>query len=257
MVVFQDAAPAKADYRHFRIKSFKGQDDYAAMAEVLQRRFGRLIRYRESLEAETKAAETDSNSEDPSQEARDAAVSDKTLVSESPGDSNAKPKAEANLNLDPKTPGKDKVPSAFERRPDLVLIDGGKGQLSAAAAVLRELALDDIPLASLAKKREELFRPGASKSVRLAHDSQALYLVQRARDEAHRFAVTYNRKLRRKASVRSSLDRIPGVGPKRRRLLLTHFGSVDAVRNASIEEIAALPEYDTAGSGAGQGLSLD
>jgi excinuclease ABC subunit C len=186
MVVFEGAAPCKADYRHFRIRTVPGQDDYAALAEVLRRRFRRLARYR----------------------------------------------AEG--------PSGDEEPGAFEKSPDLVLVDGGKGQLAEALAVLQDLGLDDLPLAALAKRNEELFLPGRAQPVALPRDSQALFLVQRVRDEAHRFAVTFNRKLRRDAGLRSSLEEIPGIGPKRRRALLTAFGSLDAIRAASLDDLAAV-----------------
>jgi excinuclease ABC subunit C len=131
-----------------------------------------------------------------------------------------------------------------ERRwamPDLVIVDGGKGQVSAAKEVLDELGLHDLPLAGLAKEREELFLPSASDPILLPPTSSALYLVQRLRDEAHRFAIAYHRDLRAKRSVRSAFDDLPGVGPKRKRELLKVFGSVKRVRDAPIEQIAAVP----------------
>jgi excinuclease ABC subunit C len=134
--------------------------------------------------------------------------------------------------------------SAEERRwamPDLVLIDGGKPQVGAAKAVLDELGLHDVPLAGLAKEREELFMPDRADPVLLPVTSRALYLVQRVRDEAHRFAITYHRDLRRKASVRSKFDDLPGIGPRRRGALLRVFGSIKRVREAPVEQIAAVP----------------
>ncbi len=131
-----------------------------------------------------------------------------------------------------------------ERRwamPDIVIVDGGKGQVSAAKEVLDELGLHDLPLAGLAKEREELFLPGRSDPILLSPTSSALYLVQRLRDEAHRFAITYHRDLRAKRSVRSAFDDLPGVGPKRKRELLKVFGSVKRVRDAPVEQIAAVP----------------
>ena len=125
--------------------------------------------------------------------------------------------------------------------PDLVIVDGGKGQVSAAKAVLDELGLHDLPLAGLAKEREELFLPGASEPILLPATSPALYLVQRLRDEAHRFAITYHRDLRAKRSVRSAFDDLPGVGPKRKRELMKVFGSIKRVRDAPVEQIAAVP----------------
>jgi excinuclease ABC subunit C len=131
-----------------------------------------------------------------------------------------------------------------ERRwklPDLVIVDGGKGQVSAAAEVLDELGLHDLPLAGLAKEREELFLPGRAEPIVLPPTSTALYLVQRIRDEAHRFAITYHRDLRAKASIRSGFDDLEGVGPKRRQALLRVFGSLKRVREAPVEQIAAVP----------------
>jgi excinuclease ABC subunit C len=134
------------------------------------------------------------------------------------------------------------------RMPDLVLIDGGKGQVSAAKEVLDDLGLHDLPLAGIAKQREELFLPGVRDPVVLPATSAALQLVQRLRDEAHRFAITYHRTLRGKRQTRSAFDELPGVGPKRRRALLRAFGSVRRIREASVEELAAVP-------GIGRGLA--
>jgi excinuclease ABC subunit C len=131
-----------------------------------------------------------------------------------------------------------------ERRwamPDLVLIDGGRGQVSAAKAVLDELGLHEMPVAGLAKEREELILPDRDEPVVLSTTSQALYLVQRLRDEAHRFAITYHRNLRNKRTTKSAFDDLPGVGPKRRRELLKVFGSAKRVREAPLEQIAAVP----------------
>ncbi|HEY2916659.1 MAG TPA: excinuclease ABC subunit UvrC [Candidatus Limnocylindrales bacterium] len=134
--------------------------------------------------------------------------------------------------------------SAEERRwamPDLVIIDGGRGQVSAAKEVLDELGLHDLPLAGIAKEREELILPERADAVVLPTTSQALYLVQRIRDEAHRFAITYHRDLRRKAAVRSKFDDLPGIGPRRRAALLRVFGSIKRVKDAPVEQIAAVP----------------
>jgi excinuclease ABC subunit C len=134
--------------------------------------------------------------------------------------------------------------SEEERRwamPDLVIVDGGKPQVNAAKAVLDELGLHDLPLAGLAKEREELFLPGRPDPVVLPPTSSALYLVQRLRDEAHRFAITYHRTLRDRRTVRSAFDDLPGVGPKRKRELLKVFGSIKRVREAPVEQIASVP----------------
>ncbi|MDH4269948.1 MAG: excinuclease ABC subunit UvrC [Dehalococcoidia bacterium] len=122
--------------------------------------------------------------------------------------------------------------------PDLVLIDGGKGQLNAALEVRQELELDSIPMASLAKEKEEVFIPGDPGPIYIPKDSPALHILQRARDEAHRFAISYHQKLRRKEFVTSALDNIPGIGPKRKKALLRKFGSVEAIKGASLEELS-------------------
>src|SRR5690606_14660046 len=121
--------------------------------------------------------------------------------------------------------------------PDLVIVDGGKGQLSAALEALDEVGWQDQAIVGLAKENEELFLPGRSDSIILPRDSQALYLIQRIRDEAHRFAITFHRAKRSKASIASSLDDVPGVGPKRKKALINHFGSVKAIRAASEAEL--------------------
>jgi excinuclease ABC subunit C len=125
--------------------------------------------------------------------------------------------------------------------PDLVIVDGGKGQLSAAVEVMNELELSEIPIVGLAKQQEEIFLKDRPDSVLLPRGSQALFLVQRVRDEAHRFAVTYHRKLRGKSGVRSQLDDVSGVGPARKRALIRQFGSVKGIRRASVDELAAVP----------------
>jgi excinuclease ABC subunit C len=128
----------------------------------------------------------------------------------------------------------------FGDMPDLIVIDGGKGQLSAAMEVERDLGVE-IPTVGLAKQFEEVFKPGRSESVLLPRNSQALFLLQRIRDEAHRFGLTYHRNLRGKRQSRSALDEIPGIGDKRRRALLKHFGSVDRMKQASLEELVRAP----------------
>lgn len=135
-----------------------------------------------------------------------------------------------------------KIEDGWSLIPDLIIIDGGKGQLNAALAVLDEFELRDaIPVVGLAKREEEFFLPGQSDSIMLPRSSQGLFLVQRIRDEAHRFGLTYHRQLRDQSAVRSSLDEIEGIGPKRRRALLKKFGSIEAIRQASLEELAAVP----------------
>lgn len=137
-------------------------------------------------------------------------------------------------------PGK-KRDESFAVLPDLILIDGGKGQLGAALEVLQEYGLDNLSVASLAKQREELFVPAQPDPIVLPRDSQALHLVQRVRDEAHRFAVGYHRTVRRKKGLASQLEEVPGIGPKRRQALLQHFGDIESIRQASVDELAAVP----------------
>ena len=202
MVVFEDAKPKKAHYRRFQIKSVKGVDDYSMMREMLTRRFKRLSQSRKPRELDALEGDVES-----------AVVSN--------GNASSK--------------------NAWGIEPDLVLIDGGKGHLGAALQVFLELGINDIPLASLAKENEELFIPMMSESILLPRNSQGLYLVQRARDEAHRFAITFHRERRSKKSVQSALDLVPGIGPKRKRMLIRRFGSVRGVSSASVDEIAAVP----------------
>ncbi|MEA3344821.1 MAG: excinuclease ABC subunit UvrC [Chloroflexota bacterium] len=186
MVVFVKGKPRKSDYRRFRIRSVEGVDDYAALQEVLERRFRRVAIEEELTER----------------------------------------------------PGREK--SSWSILPNLILIDGGKGQLRAAQEILSGHGLDHLAVASLAKREEELFVPEQMEPVGLERGSPALLLVQRVRDEAHRFAVSYHRTLRRKSGVSSILEEIPHIGPKRRQALLKTFGSLEAIRQASTEELAAV-----------------
>jgi excinuclease ABC subunit C len=128
----------------------------------------------------------------------------------------------------------------FSYPPNLLLIDGGKGQLNVAVRVLEELGLEDICVAGLAKRFEEVYRPGEAEPVRIPRDSEALYLLQQVRDEAHRFAITYHRQLRDRKMTRSVLDDVPGLGPTRRTRLLKEYGSVKRLRALTEEEIVAI-----------------
>ena len=213
MVVFKDGQPANNEYRRFRIKTVEGQDDFASMREVLTRRFKRLATGRRAtLEAEA-ASDGDG---DP-----DVAGSAATEVDAALGE-----------------PAEPATPSPWDEVPGLVIIDGGKGQLSAALDVMRDLGLRDVPVCGLAKREEEIFMQDIDEPIILPRTSEALYLVQRIRDEAHRFAITYHRKVRGTAATRSVLDAIPGIGPQRKKALIRKFGSVKSVREASVEEIA-------------------
>jgi excinuclease ABC subunit C len=136
----------------------------------------------------------------------------------------------------------EKVDPSFSVLPDLLIVDGGKGQLGRAVSVLAQFDLSDrVTVVGLAKQQEELFRPNVEQSLLLPRHSQALYLIQRVRDEAHRFAITAHRKARGKLGVASRLDAIPGIGPQRRKALLTHFGSIEAIRSASLADLTAIP----------------
>jgi len=184
MVVVEDGLPKKSDYRRFKIKTVDGNNDFAAMAEVLERRLTAYL-------------------------------------------------------ADQKRPVDERGKFAYP--PNLIVVDGGKGQLSASLEVLRELGLEDaIPIVSLAKQFEEVYVPGRSAPIRIPRQSEALYLLQRLRDESHRFAITYHRQLRGKRMTKSALDGIPGLGPARKARLVKEFGSVKAVKSASEDELGAL-----------------
>ena len=188
MVVMEDGLPKKSDYRRFKVKGVGGNDDYAAMEEVLTRRLTALLVERD------------------------------------------RPLAEGER------------PRKFSYPPQLLLVDGGKGQLGVATKVVEELGLEDeIPVASLAKQFEEVFVPGQADPIRIPRQSEALYMLQRIRDEAHRFAITYHRQLRGKRMTKSVLDDIPGLGPTRKKRLLKEFGGVTAIKAASLETLTALP----------------
>jgi excinuclease ABC subunit C len=138
-------------------------------------------------------------------------------------------------------PGK-KPDKAFSMLPDLLLVDGGKGQLSRAVCVLERFGLlDKVPVAGLAKQNEELFVPDRSNPILLPRQSQGLYLIQRVRDEAHRFAITAHRNRRAKAGLASQLDLVPGIGPARRKALINHFGSIQNIREASVDDLILVP----------------
>ncbi len=147
---------------------------------------------------------------------------------------------ERNGEVEPGTEKKDAEAGKWATLPDLVIVDGGKGQLSFAVSALREVGMTDQPIAGLAKEHEELFLPGRSDSILLPRDGQALFLVQRVRDEAHRFAVTFHRAKRSKTSFHSKLDDVPGIGPKRRKALIKHFGSVKSIQAATEQDLAAV-----------------
>jgi len=226
MVVFIDGRPEPREYRRFRIRTGETPDDFRMLAEVLGRRFARAAR----LRAETGALSL-------------AAVgADEVPEGDLPGDDlpDLAP-GSGPIETDGRRRAADEEREAGWRLPELVIVDGGKGQLSAAVAVLDELDLREVPLAALAKRFEELYLPRRAGPVVLPRTSQALYLVQRIRDEAHRFAITYHRNVRGRRALHSVFDEIAGIGPARRRALLRRFGSVRRIREASVDELAATP----------------
>jgi len=231
MVCFRDGVPDKNDYRRYRVRTVAGQDDFASMAEVVRRRYSRIL-----LEARA----TNSDAAEFSQEnAADALA----RISIRPERSEAE-SSDPGATLEVTAAGfldSARNDSSFVavRLPDLIIVDGGKGQLSAACRELQRLGLHDLPIIGLAKEHEEIYRPGRALPLRLPMDSSALRLLQRIRDEAHRFANAYHQLLMKKRVEESVLDDCPGVSQNRKSLLLQRFGSVNRLRRASVEEIAS------------------
>ncbi|WP_421741557.1 excinuclease ABC subunit UvrC [Cellulomonas sp.] len=210
MVVFEDGLARKSEYRLFTIRGPEGQgarDDTAAMHEVITRRFRRYLADR----ADARDVELGTGEDDDGLPLRSGPIDEVT--------------------------GK---PVRFAYPPNLVVVDGGPPQVAAAAAAMAELGIDDVALVGLAKRLEEVWLPGESYPVILQRSSEGLYLLQRLRDEAHRFAITAHRKRRSKGMTTSVLDGVPGLGPARQAALLRHFGSVKRLRAASVEEIASV-----------------
>ena len=201
MVAFRDGVPDKNNYRRYRIRTVEGQDDFASMAEVVRRRYARVLL--QAREANPDAAEF--SQENPVQALRSTRDDKYVAV----------------------------------RLPDLIIVDGGKGQLSSACRELQRLGLHELPIIGLAKEFEEIYRPGRALPLQLPADSGALRLLQRIRDEAHRFANTYHQLLMKKRIGESILDDCPGVSQNRKSLLLRKFGSVQRLRKASVGEIAS------------------
>src|SRR5438046_5176785 len=231
MVCFRDGVPDKDNYRRYRVRTVDGQDDFASMAEVVRRRYSRVL-----LEAR------DANS-DVAEFSQENAADALTRISRHPERTEAKsrdPMAKAQSNatgfLDS---ARNDESFVAVRLPDFIIVDGGKGQLSAACRELQRLGLHDLPIIGLAKEREEIYRPGHALPLRLPMDSPALRLLQRIRDEAHRFANAYHQLLMKKRVEESILDDCPGVSQNRKNLLLRRFGSVNRLRKASLEEIAS------------------
>ncbi|PYL40357.1 MAG: excinuclease ABC subunit C [Verrucomicrobia bacterium] len=218
MVCFRDGVPDKDCYRRYRVRTVEGQDDFASMAEVVRRRYSRVLL--EAREMNSEAAEF-------SQEETVEGL--RKLERQTP---NAhRPTPNVQVGEEDRTP--------LVRLPDLIIVDGGKGQLSAACRELQRLGLHDLPIIGLAKEHEEIYRPGRALPLQLPVDSGALRLLQRIRDEAHRFANAYHQLLMKKRIGESILDDCPGVSQNRKNSLLRRFGSVNRLRKASVEEIGA------------------
>ncbi len=211
MVVFEDGLARKSEYRRFAIKGTDGTDDISSIREVIGRRFRRYLAERE------KTGELD------------------TLGDPEAGEDSGNEAERADVTAQKK----------FAYPPNLVVVDGGPLQAEAAARALAELGIDDVAVCGLAKRLEEVWLPGEEYPVILPRSSEGLYLLQRVRDEAHRFAIAYHRAKRGKAATTSALDDVPGLGPARRKALLKQFGSVRKLGAASIEEIAAVPGIGT------------
>ncbi|MGW0587843.1 excinuclease ABC subunit UvrC [Streptosporangium sp. NPDC002607] len=213
MVVFEDGLARKSEYRRFSVRSTEG--DVASIYEVISRRFKRYLEERSAtgdLDADAMAEPGGGPGEGPGEGLR------------TPG-------------IDPET-GK---PRKFAYPPNLVVVDGGPAQAAAARRALDELGVDDVAVCGLAKRLEEVWLPGEDLPVILARSSEALYLLQRVRDEAHRFAITYHRSKRSKSVKESALDEVPGLGPARRQALIKHFGSVKRLREATAAQICEVP----------------
>jgi excinuclease ABC subunit C len=232
MVCFRDGVPDKNNYRRYRVRTVEGQDDFASMAEVVRRRYSRIL-------LEARAANSDA-AEFSQENAADALA----RISSHPERSRGNPSQNAELmSRDSSTPkavgARNDESFVAVRLPDLIIVDGGKGQLSSACRELQRLGLHDLPIIGLAKEHEEIYRPGRALPLRLPMDSPALRLLQRIRDEAHRFANAYHQLLMKKRVEESILDDCPGVSQNRKSLLLQQFGSVNRLRRASVEDIAS------------------
>ncbi|MEU1814354.1 excinuclease ABC subunit UvrC [Streptomyces roseifaciens] len=220
MVVFEDGLARKSEYRRFQIKSFEGQDDVRSMHEVIGRRFRRY------LQEKQKAGEW---SEENAVEEENGRTEDGRAV-DVLGDVRA---GEARTE--------DGRPKRFAYPPQLVVVDGGQPQVAAARRALDELGIEDVAVCGLAKRLEEVWLPGEDDPVVLPRTSEGLYLLQRVRDEAHRFAIAYQRSKRTRTLRAGPLDEVPGLGETRKKALLKHFGSVKRLRAATVEQICETP----------------
>jgi len=241
-VSFWHGRPDRANYRRFKIKTVTGQDDFACMAETIQRRYSRLKKeVAGTLLSPSPAVSTgssapaDGGQECPPHEGEEAPESRPTNAFDAVVH-------DAAIRDELTAPWVPKAPAAA-RLPDLILIDGGRGQLNAACAELAKLGLGHIAIIGLAKEFEEIYRPGEAKPLRLGLDHPAVKLLQRVRDESHRVANSYNAQLRLKKISESVLDEFPGIGEARKQALLKKFGSIHRLRLATVEQIAEVPGF--------------
>ncbi|WP_098025972.1 excinuclease ABC subunit UvrC [Streptomyces sp. st115] len=224
MVVFEDGLARKSEYRRFQIKGFEGQDDVRSMHEVIGRRFKRYLQEKERT-GEWEEQPTDTTADGPAP----TGPAPGPVPALAPAAEDSEPRED------------DGRPKRFAYPPQLVVVDGGQPQVAAARRALDELGIDDIAVCGLAKRLEEVWLPGDDDPVVLPRSSEGLYLLQRVRDEAHRFAITYQRAKRAKRIRSSPLDDVSGLGETRKQALIKHFGSVKKLRQATIDEICEVP----------------
>ncbi|MET9525352.1 excinuclease ABC subunit UvrC [Streptomyces coeruleorubidus] len=236
MVVFEDGLARKSEYRRFQIKGFAGQDDVRSMHEVITRRFRRYLAEKEKTGewADGATAEDGVTIEDGT--AAETGVTAENVMVTRNGET-----AETGEIIGTSLTEDDGRPKKFAYPPQLVVVDGGAPQVAAARRALDDLGIDDIAVCGLAKRLEEVWLPGDDDPVVLPRTSEGLYLLQRVRDEAHRFAITYQRTKRSKRFRSSPLDDVPGLGDTRKQALLKHFGSLKKLRSATIDQICEVP----------------
>ncbi|MFF2515699.1 excinuclease ABC subunit UvrC [Streptomyces sp. NPDC058086] len=237
MVVFEDGLQRKSEYRRFQIKGFEGQDDVRSMHEVITRRFRRYLAEKERTGEWTDGENASTDG---------ASAENATLGNATPATAtleNATPESDTTGNAFAGNAftEEDGRPKRFAYPPQLVVVDGGQPQVAAAKRALDELGIDDIAVCGLAKRLEEVWLPHEEDPVVLPRTSEGLYLLQRVRDEAHRFAITYQRTKRAKRFKASPLDEVPGLGETRKQALVKHFGSVKKLRSATIDQICEVP----------------
>ncbi|MEO8284927.1 MAG: excinuclease ABC subunit UvrC [Chloroflexota bacterium] len=247
MVVFEHGLPKKKEYRRFQIKGVSN-DDFSSMKEMLTRRFKRSAAVRANTERKESLAVARSGLKSEPAPMSDFEASVRLEYENAQGEpeiGDTTSELAAMAERDKSTPDRSGASEGgWAVLPDLIVIDGGKGQLSAAQEVMRELGLLDVPMISLAKRMEEIFLPGQSKSVQLDGRSEARLLLERVRDEAHRFSNYYNRKLGAKRAIKGKLDSVPHIGPVRKKALMREFGSLKGIKEASLDQLMAVAGMD-------------